>query len=187
MPRWDSASWVASSSTPLRRRIEGAGIGKGVIAGMAGTAAMTVSSTIEANFAAEHSRRPRRRLRPARWRSRRSTTAPLTPGSAISSTGATAPAGVSRAASCVRSASLRGWRHRRTSPLGISPRLATPAHFAAIWGSSLYTLPKYEVAPPVIEWAAEDVAIDVFHHLVYVTATGLAFELLDRNGSRQGA
>src|SRR5213080_3758322 len=41
--------------------------------------------------------------------------------------------------------------------LGVSPLLATPAHF---------------------------IAIDVFHHLVYVTATGLAFELLDRNGSR---
>ena len=68
--------------------------------------------------------------------------------------------------------------------LGVSPRLATPAHFAAIWGGALYSLPKYEVAPPVVEWAAEDVAIDIFHHLVYVTATGLAFELLDRDRGR---
>jgi hypothetical protein len=65
---------------------------------------------------------------------------------------------------------------------GFGPRLATGAHFATLWGSALYTLPKYEVAPPVIEWAAEDVAIDVFHHLVYVGATALAFELLDRSG-----
>ena len=31
--------------------------------------------------------------------------------------------------------------------LGVSPGLATPAHFAALWGSALYSLPKYEVAP----------------------------------------
>jgi hypothetical protein len=35
----------------------------------------------------------------------------------------------------------------------------------------------------VIEWEAEDVAIDVFHHLVYVGAAALAFELLDRAGA----
>src|SRR5438093_7246130 len=65
--------------------------------------------------------------------------------------------------------------------VGVSPRLATPAHFAALWGSALYSLPKYEVAPPVTDWAAEDVAVDVFHHLVYVGAAALAFELLDRS------
>jgi hypothetical protein len=67
---------------------------------------------------------------------------------------------------------------------GIRPRIATAAHFATLWGSSLYSLPKYEVAPPVTEWAAEDVAIDVFHHLVYVGATAAAFELFDRLAPR---
>jgi len=149
------------------------GIGKGVIAGMAGTAAMTVSSTIEAKL-----------------RGRAFSTAP-----AQAAARALAIETFDDGAAYARFSNLVHWRYGTgwgvasgvLRSLGISPRLATPAHFAAIWGSSLYTLPKYEVAPPVIEWAAEDVAIDVFHHLVYVTATGLAFELLDRNGSRQGA
>jgi hypothetical protein len=71
--------------------------------------------------------------------------------------------------------------------VGISPRLATPAHFAALWGSALYMLPKYEVAPPVTEWEAEDVAIDLFHHLVYIGATALAYEWLNRDGKRSEA
>jgi hypothetical protein len=65
--------------------------------------------------------------------------------------------------------------------LGVSPGPATPAYFAALWGSALYSLPKYEVAPPVTEWAGEDIAIDVFHHAVYIGATALAYELLTRD------
>jgi hypothetical protein len=148
-------------------------IGKGVFAGLAGTAAMTLSSTLEAKL-----------------RGRQASTAPAK--------AATKALGIEtfedgeayeRFSNLVHWGYGTGWGVARgvLRALGISPRLATPAHFAAIWGSALYTLPKYEVAPPVIEWAPEDVAIDVFHHLVYVTATGLAFELLDRNGSRSGA
>jgi hypothetical protein len=62
--------------------------------------------------------------------------------------------------------------------LGLSPGLATPAHFVAVWGSELVTLPALDVVPPVTMWRREDVAIDVFH-LVYVTATAVAYELLD--------
>src|SRR5262245_51565065 len=65
--------------------------------------------------------------------------------------------------------------------LGASARISTPAHFVALWASEIYALPKYEVAPPVIEWEAKDVAIDVFHHLVYVGATAAAFEWLTRS------
>jgi hypothetical protein len=63
--------------------------------------------------------------------------------------------------------------------IGIGPRLATPAHFAVLWGSALYALPKYDVAPPVTDWGRDEVAIDVFHHLVYVSAAALVFELLE--------
>ena len=63
--------------------------------------------------------------------------------------------------------------------LGLSPRLATPAHFVALWGSAIVTLPKLDATPPVTEWGAEEVAIDVFHHLVYVAAVAAAYELLD--------
>jgi hypothetical protein len=144
------------------------GIGKGVLAGFAGTAAMTASSTIEAKL-----------------RGRPFSTAPAK--------AATRALGIetfddgeayARFSNLVHWGYGTGWGVARgvMRAFGFGPRLATGAHFATLWGSALYTLPKYEVAPPVIEWAAEDVAIDVFHHLVYVGATALAFELLDRSG-----
>jgi hypothetical protein len=40
-------------------------------------------------------------------------------------------------------------------------------------------LPVLDVAPPLTEWGAQEVAIDAFHHLVYA-ATSVAYSLLDR-------
>jgi hypothetical protein len=40
-------------------------------------------------------------------------------------------------------------------------------------------LPALGVAPPITRWSKEEVAIDLFHHVVYATATGIAYELLD--------
>ena len=61
---------------------------------------------------------------------------------------------------------------------GMSPRLASAAHGAAVWGGAQVTLPALEVAPPAIFWGADEVAIDAFHHAVYAAATGIAYELI---------
>jgi hypothetical protein len=141
-------------------------IGKGLVAGFAGTAAMTVSSTVEA------------KLR----------------GRAFSDAPARATAKVlgitefEDARAKARFSDLShwgygtGWGVARAlmRELGVGPASATPAHFAAIWGSALVMLPALEIAPPVVFWQKEEIAIDVFHHLVYTTATGIAYELLDR-------
>ena len=37
-------------------------------------------------------------------------------------------------------------------------------------------LPALGVAPPITRWGKEEVAIDLFHHVVYATATGIAYE-----------
>jgi hypothetical protein len=142
------------------------GIGKGIVAGVAGTAAMTVSSTIEAKL-----------------RKRQFSTAPAK--AAAKALGIeTFDDGIAynRFSNLVHWGYGTGWGVARgvMRAIGIGPRLATPLHFASLWGSALYSLPKYEVAPPVTEWEAEEIAIDVFHHLVYVGATAIAFELLDR-------
>jgi hypothetical protein len=140
-------------------------IGKGVVAGVAGTAAMTVSSTIEA------------KLR----------------GRAFSDAPARATAKVlgikefedGRAKS--RFSDLSHWGYGTSwgiaralmREFGLSSKAATPAHFAAVWGSAAVMLPLLDVAPPFVFWGAEEVAIDLFHHAVYATATGAAYELLD--------
>jgi hypothetical protein len=147
---------------PLTTLAEAAG--KGLAAGIAGTAAMTASSTIEAKL-----------------RRRALSTAP-----AKAATKALGIESFEDAAAYARFSNLvhwgygTGWGALRglLRAAGIPPKLATPLHFAAIWGSALYTLPKYEVAPPVTEWGADEVAIDVFHHLVYVGAVAAAYELM---------
>lgn len=41
-------------------------------------------------------------------------------------------------------------------------------------------LPALEVAPPLTEWGAKEIAVDALHHLVYAATTGAAYSLLDR-------
>ena len=53
-------------------------------------------------------------------------------------------------------------------------------NFAAVWGNEQVALPALGVAPPLTEWGAEEIAIDVFHHVVYVSATGAAYEALQQ-------
>jgi hypothetical protein len=141
-------------------------IGRGLLAGAAGTAAMTVSSTLE-----------------ARLRGREPSTAPAK--AATKALGIEAfedDEAYGRFSNLVHWGYGTGWGVARglLRLVGFGPRAATAAHLAAIWGSALYTLPKLDAAPPVTEWGAEEVAIDVVHHLVYVSAAAAAFELLER-------
>jgi hypothetical protein len=142
------------------------GAGKGLAAGLAGTAAMTVSSTLEAKL-----------------RGRPFSTAPAKAAAkALGIETFDDGAAHARFSNLVHWGYGTGWGALRglLRSVGVAPRAATPLHFATLWGSALYALPKYDVAPPVIEWEAKDIGIDVFHHLVYVTATAAAYELLDR-------
>ena len=143
-------------------------IGKGIFAGLAGTAAMTISSTLEAKL-----------------RGRQPSTAPAK--------AATKALGIetfedgeayAKFSNLVHWGYGTGWGVARgvLRAFGLSPRLATPAHFVALWGSAIVTLPKLDAAPPVTKWGKEEVAIDLFHHLVYVTAAATAYELLDGRG-----
>jgi hypothetical protein len=140
-------------------------LGKGLVAGLAGTAAMTASSTLEA------------RLR----------------GRAPSSAPARATAKMLGIAEFeddrakARFSDLSHWGYGTAwgvvrgllAAAGLAPRAATAAHGAAVWGSAQVTLPALEVAPPVVFWPKEEIAIDLFHHAVYSVAAGVAYELLD--------
>jgi hypothetical protein len=139
-------------------------IGKGLVAGAAGTAAMTVSSTVEAKL-----------------RGREFSTAPAKAAQKLLGIREfTSPAAEARFSNLVHWGYGTGWGVARAL-LGrmLGAGSADAAHFGAVWGSALVMLPALDVAPPAWRWGAEEVAIDVFHHAVYVTATGIAYELLD--------
>jgi hypothetical protein len=148
-------------------------IGKGLVAGLAGTASMTVSSTVE-----------------ARLRHRKPSSAPAR---------ATAKAlGITAFADEIAQArfnDLAHWGYGTAwgvmrgllDALGLPPRAATAAHAAAVWGSAQVSLPALDIAPPALFWAPREIAIDAFHHAVYATATGIAYQLLsDRRGASGG-
>jgi hypothetical protein len=145
-------------------------IGRGLVAGVAGTAVMTVSSTLE-----------------ARLRGRAPSTAPAR---------ATAKMlGIKEFDSDLASARFNdlshwgygtGWGIVRglLAAAGLSPKAATLAHGAAVYGAEQVTLPALDIAPPAIFWSKREIAIDAFHHAVYAAATGLAYQLIER---RNGA
>jgi hypothetical protein len=139
-------------------------IGRGLVAGVAGTAAMTVSSTVE-----------------ARWRGRAPSTAPArATAKVLGIEGFETPLAEARFNDLSHWGYGTAWGVARglLAAAGLSPRAATVAHGAALYGTEQVALPALEVAPPAIFWGAREIAIDAFHHAVYATATGLAYRLI---------
>ena len=141
-------------------------IGKGLVAGLVGTAAMTVSSSLE-----------------ARIRHRAASSAPARATAKV--------LGIKEFEDDIAAARFNDLSHWGYGTMwgvvrgllaaaGLSPKAATAAHGAAVWGSAAVTLPALEVAPPFVVWGRKEVAIDLWHHAVYATATGLAYRLVDR-------
>ena len=141
-------------------------IGRGIVAGLAGTAAMTASSTLEAKI-----------------RGRAFSTAPAEAARKVlgihdfESEGAR-----SRFSDLVHWGYGTGWGvvHGLLRGSGLPARAATPAHGAAVWGSATVMLPSLGIAPPFWLWGRKEIAIDVMHHLVYAGATGLAYSAIER-------
>jgi hypothetical protein len=141
-------------------------VGKGILAGVAGTAAMTVSSTLEQHL-----------------RGRAASTAPADATAKVLGIAEFAsPAAKNRFSNLVHWGYGTGWGvvHGLLDTIGLRPAAATLAHGAAIWGNEQVMLPVLDVAPPVFMWPREEVAIDAWHHAVYAAATGVAYELIDR-------
>jgi hypothetical protein len=141
-------------------------VGKGLVAGFVGTAAMTVSSSLE-----------------ARLRHRAASSAPARATAKL--------LGIKEFEDEIAEArfnDLSHWGYGTSwgiargllAAVGLSPAVATAAHGAAVWGSAQAMLPALEIAPPFVFWGKKEVAIDLFHHAVYATATGLAYSLVDR-------
>jgi hypothetical protein len=142
-------------------------VGRGLAAGLAGTAVMTISSTIEQKL----------RGRPA-------STAPADAAAKVLGIQAFPSDSAKNAFSnAVHWSYGTGWGAVRAL-LGrkLSPGAATATHLAALWGSEQVMLPALQVAPPVTMWGKEEVAIDAFHHVVYATATGVTYEVLKARG-----
>lgn len=144
-------------------------VGKGLFAGLAGTAAMTVSSNLEMKMSG-----------------RGASTAPADAAKKVLGVEPVDDAAEARFSNLVHWGYGTAWGgvHGLFAALGMSDRAATAAHLALVWGSEQAVLPALDVAPPVWESGAKAVATDLLHHLVYSAATGIVYSWLDREGTK---
>jgi hypothetical protein len=141
----------------------GAAIGKGLIAGLAGTIAITISQMIEMKIT-----------------KRKASTAPATAVKKTLHIEAT-PGNKEEFSNEVHWVYGTSWGIMRglLSMAGIRGFAATSLHLASIWGTAVNIQPKLDIAPPLSEWKTKDIAIDILHHTVYAVVTGLVFDAID--------
>jgi hypothetical protein len=146
-------------------------VGKGAVAGVAATAAMTVSSSLEMKMAG-----------------REASDAPSSAAGKVLGVQPRNPEGAKRFNNFVHWSYGTAW-----GSIGAMWRLALPdpyataAHFASVWGIEVVMLPSLEVAPPVKKWGAREIAIDIFHHVVYVAAFAGVWRLLNNDSGSSKA
>lgn len=148
----------------LLRTIATAGV-KGLLAGVVGTVAMTVSSTIEMKL-----------------RDRGGSSAPEDAASEVLGIEDFEDEDAEE-----RFGSLAHWGYGigmgavrgLYAATGMPSAAATAAHFVTVWGAELVMLPALDVSPPATEWGAGEIAIDAWHHGVYAVATGIAYDRLE--------
>lgn len=141
----------------------GAAIGKGLIAGFAGTIAITLSQMIEMKITG---RKPSD-----------------APAKAVKKTLhiEAEPGKKEQLSTEVHWVYGTAWGAFRglLGLTGLNGIAATTAHFAAVWGTAIAIEPALNLAPPITEWESKDIAVDVFHHAVYAAVTGLVYEAID--------
>ncbi len=145
-------------------------VGKGLLAGLAGTVAMTASSTLEMKLRGRGGSSA-----PADAAAKMLGISSFTDDDAKARFGTMVHWGYGTGGGAVRGL---------LSGLGFGPRVANGLHGLVVWGSEQMMLPALDVAPPLTQWGAKEIAVDAWHHTVYVVATGLAYERLDASSAR---
>lgn len=149
-----------------------AAAGVGALAGLAGTAAMTLSSTLE-----------------ARLRGRGSSDTPVQAASSVLGVEPKNEAAKSRFGNLVHWGYGTGWGTVRglLDVAGLHGPTAAGAHLGAVWAGEQVVLPATGASSPAWKWGMKEIGVDLFHHAVYAGATSAVYEVLDphrRNGRR---
>jgi hypothetical protein len=142
-----------------------AAAGVGLAAGVAGTAAMTLSSTIEAKI-----------------RQRKSSTAPADAASKVLGVKPEGEEQAKRFATIVHWLYGTSWGAVRglLGCAGLPAPVASAAHMVLLWGSEQVMLPALGVSPRLIKQDVPEIAIDLWHDAVYAAVAGAAYEALNR-------
>lgn len=146
-----------------------ASAGVGVLAGLVGTAAMTISSTIEMKVS-----------------DREASSTPADAAGAALGVKPVDDAGARRFGTAVHWGYGAGWGAVRglLGAIGLRGVAAGATHLALVWGSEQAVLPATGSGKPVWAYGGAAVATDALHHTVYALATSAAYEWLDRRRTR---
>jgi len=151
----------------------GAAIGVGLLAGLAGTVAITLSQRIEMKITG---RQPSN-----------------VPADAVAKTLDIAPTDESAKPQLSHKVhwaygTWLGITRGLMSLAGLKGWPATLAHFTTVWGGSLIMLPALDLAPPIQKQKPKTILIEGLHHAVYAVAAGLTFDAItSRHSHRRGS
>lgn len=141
----------------------GSAIGKGLIAGLAGTIAMSVSQAIE------------RRINKG--------SVDLTAAKAVEKLFDIGPEPGTEEILAQEVHYVYGtlWGSARgiLSLCGLRGFEATASHFAALWSTALAVETGLDLAPPVEERQDRELLMSAVHHLVYAVVAGLVYDAID--------
>ena len=138
-------------------------LAKGLLAGLAGTAVMTLSETAE-----------------MRLTGREGSTVPGRVGAKLFDVRPTGDAAMARLNTRVHwgHGVLMGAARGALSLAGLAGLPATAAHFALVWGGDAALYALLRVAPAPWRWGARELVTDLCHKGVYAAATGAAFDAM---------
>jgi len=144
----------------------GAALGRGLIAGLVGTAAITLSQTIERKITGKPTN--------------------FAPGDAASKAldiEASKMEARKKFSDEVNWVYGTSWGSARgmLSLFGLKGLPATAVHFAAIFYTALTIEPDFEVAPPINEWSKKSIAMFALHHVIYAATAGFVFDAINKN------
>lgn len=139
-------------------------LGRGLVAGLVGTAVMTVSSTLE-----------------ARIRGRGDSDAPAQALATLLAVREYDDGGAraTRAAHWGYGTAL-GAARGLLGATGLSTNAADVAFHATVLAAEQTMLPVLGIAPPATRWPGREIASDLAHHTAYSLATNGAYRLLSR-------
>ncbi len=153
----EPASWFAELAGAL---------GKGLMAGAAGTLAITLSQMIEMKIT-----------------KRKPSDAPADAAEKVLEVKPETEDDKQQFSQQIHWAYGTSWGVPRAilSLMGLKGLPATAIHFATIYSTALIMPAKLKVAPPLKEWSVKKFVIDAMHHAVYVIAAGLVFDAMSDN------
>jgi hypothetical protein len=148
----------------------GSAIGKGLLAGIAATAAITLSQMIEMKIT-----------------KREASDAPVKVAEDTAGIKPATPQEKQQLSQELHWSYGTAWGVARglIGLTGLKGIPATLVHFGAVWGTALIMLPKHDAAKPIYEQEPKTIAIDALHHGVYAIAAGLVYDALDAGSRRE--